>query len=225
MSQSVEPELYTLIAHARLSQEAFEKAIAGLKAEREGLHKQIRGLPQVLDDCVGLAVGRSVAEAMHAASAKASGSVESACRPVLARLEGGTQAASGAAQALEAARQRFTGRWLAMCVAGMLIVAGLSAGAMWWLMQESRVELAQLRMAREQLAGEVAGLKIERTALEADGQQLRERIEAFATGKGAGLVAGRCQVRNVGWRLCVKVDPAAGKFGSKAEGEFMVVAR
>jgi hypothetical protein len=193
-----EDRLYALIDVITQQQEAVQKALDGLAAERAALERErqalargVEAMRQGAQSAVRLAVKDSLAEV----SATITQQAEAATAPVLAKLAGVVDTAKQAEAVLRNAVQWASWRLLRWGIAG---IAAL--GLLWWL-----VSAAVLWWD----AGAIGRAQDKKVQLESDVAEMQANYDEW---KKAGML-GKIIQCNPGNRPCIRVDEKAGLFG------------
>lgn len=151
--------LYGLMEITERQQAAVQAAPEGLTAEQAALQRERERLTrqvEALDPGTRAAVRSAVQESFAGAATEGVAAVQAATWPLLGRLEGMTEAARRAEDAMRGvvlwASWRLLG-WLLAVVAGLLLLNWIAnAGMLWW--DTSAIGAAEARKA--QLQAEVA---------------------------------------------------------------------
>lgn len=222
-----EQRLFGLMAVAEEQQAAAREALDGFATERAALSQERAQLGEILEAVrteagwlrktaaelgpklalrVETAAKAAVKGELAEAGTTAATAVEAAAQPLLTQLSGVAEQAGAAEASLRHvaawASWRLLGRGAVVVglLAGLLWLADLSA---WWWTER---DLETLRSERTALQAEIAGLRANRDALAADRTRLVQ--------EGVLARINRC---NPGSRPCIRVDEAAGAFGTPAD--------
>ncbi|MDM5182024.1 hypothetical protein PO883_33155 [Massilia sp. DJPM01] len=168
----IEKNLYLLMEVAEQQQKAVSTALAGLDKRQIELAKtavQLQGIGEQLVPKAAQAASegaaRGVKTELESASQTASDAVAVACQPLLAGLAGVAGETATAEGQLKEAVKWFGWRWAALAAAtacGAILAVTLAAwGAVWW----QRSQLADLKIERDQVNGEVTAAQSTLAAL------------------------------------------------------------
>lgn len=168
----IEKNLYLLMEVAEQQQKAVSAALAGLDKRQIELTQtaaQLQAIGQQLVPKAAQAASdgaaRAVKTELENASQTATAAVAAACKPLLAGLAGVTGETATAEGQLKEAVKWFGWRWAALAAAtacGAILAVTLAAwGAVWW----QRSQLADLKIERDQVSGEVAAAQSTLAAL------------------------------------------------------------
>ena len=203
-----EDRLYGLMEIAERQQAAVQAALDGLAAERVALAREREALARgVRDVQIGAqgAVRSAVADSLAGAATEGGAAVQAATGPLLSRLAGVAEQAGQADAALRDmvawASWRLLG-WMVAAVASLVLLGWLASTlVLWW----DTGAIAAARVEKRQLQMEVAEMQANRD----------EWVKAGMLGK-----VERC---NPGNRPCIRVNEAAGAFGSEGHNDYRVI--
>ncbi len=210
-----EDRLYGLMEVVERQQAAVQAALEGLAAERVALQREREALGrgvQVVEESAAAAVRSEVRHSLAGAATTAARAVEVSTRPLLEKLGG---VAAGAEQAQAALRGvvlwaswRLLG-WVVGAVALLVLLGWLaSAAVLWWD------------------AGTIAATRMEKMRLQTEVAELHEQVAEMQANREGWVKTGmleKLQRCDPGNRPCVRVNEAAGTFGSQGHNDYRVI--
>lgn len=190
-------QLYGLMALAKEQQEAAQKAIHGMQAEREALAKERQALAAMAEDvsqktrsAAGNAIRATLAEVASEAETALKRSLKPITDDVMGDLKQAVQRAGQAERSMAKSAQTIAWKWAALAGGALAGVVLISYLAMAWQLYQVR----SARAEREALAAEIVTLRAGLAELERQGA----RIEVSRCGEGAAA------------RLCVRAASNQG---------------